>query len=798
MINRFFHPCITAALLLGPLSGAMDAQVRSHTVSGSVRSATSDDPVPSAIVRVAGTSRGTVCNSEGDYRITLEAGEYLLVASSLGYRPDSARINLQGSRSHDFSLIESEIILPEIVVSGEDPAYAIIRNAIANKQHWIDRLESYQMSAFTRQILRRDTTIASITEAFTTGYWRQGDTLHEVTSQKRQTENIEQTMNFASVGRLLNFYEDEIRFLRHSFIGPIADDAFDHYDFKLLRTRPTGRNEVYEIALIPLSDVVPRFRGTVMIEGGTYALIGVDVEPNEAFLLPFIKEKTLRYRQQFSQFEETYWLPADIRIDGRFRIGVPGISLPDIGFSQTSVITDYLINVPIPDSIFAKPRLSVDSSVAVYDSTLWSGPGVLPMTTEEETAYQTLDSTQTLEVQFRPGGIMATLGGAGDDSFSLLKFLDIEYNRVEGLHLGAALSFERLLNRLDVRGGYAYGFSDKQSKYYAGATVFLDTARQWGIGVDYANRLSMIPEQGYFGKEFNSLTSLFVRNDYRDYYMSEGWEVFVSYEPTRRVRGRVTYIDQNHSDAMVNTDYGFFTGVQEFRENPAIDDGRFRSIMLDLSFGRKPEPLDIVARDGLDMQLEVSAPEIGKSEFDFLRAQVIGTLTVPTFGDRYFSPPGFRIRLSAGAASDDGPRQRVFALESASSGYGPFGVMRGMRVKEFFGREYIALNVEHNFRSLPFLWVDIPFLYKNNIEFIVHGGVARSSVDVSSTFVSSPSPASGWTRFYGSESLNAIEGWYSEIGFGISRIFELVRCDFTWRLSDPKLFHFTLAVANFM
>ncbi len=787
MIKSFFLGRMIGGCLILVMVQTDSAQTQTHsyTVSGHIRSAASGDPIPSAIVRVINTSRGTVCNSEGLYRLTLEPGEYLLVASSLGFRPDSVRISLSGDRSHDFALTESEIILPEIVVSGEDPAYAIIRSAIANKQQWIDRLHSYQMSAFTRQILRKDTTIASITEAFTTGYWRQGDTLHEVTSQKRQTENIEQTMNFASVGRLLNFYENEIRFLRHTFIGPIADNAFDHYDFKLLRTRSSGRSEVYEIALIPLSDVVPRFRGTVSIEGGTYALIGVDVEPNEAFLLPFIKEKTLRYRQQFSQFEGTYWLPADIRIDGRFRVGVPGFSLPDIGFSQTSVITDYLINIPVPDSIFQKPRLSVDSTVAAYDSTVWSGPGALPLTVEEQTAYQTLDSTQTLEVQFRPGGLAATLGGAGDDSFSLLKFVDIEYNRVEGLHLGGKFSFEKLFNRLDVRGGYAYGFSDKKSTYHAGATVFLDTTRHWGIGVDYANRLSVIPEQGYFEKEFNSLTSLFVRNDYRDYYVSEGWEVFVSFEPTRRVRGKVTYIDQDHSDAIVNTDYGFFTGVQEFRANPAIEDGRFRSIQLDLSFGRKPTPLDIVARDGLDMLLEVS-PEIGESRFDFLRCQVIGTLTIPTFGDRYFSPPGFRLRLAAGAASEEAPRQRVFALESSSSGYGPFGVMRGMRVKEFFGSEYVALNVEHNFRTLPFLWLDIPFLYKNNIEFIIHGGVANSR---GGTQPSAP---------YTSLKLPNTPGWYSEVGFGISRIFELVRCDFTWRLSSPTLFHFTLAVANFL
>ncbi len=70
--------------------------------------------------------------------------------------------------------------------------------------------------------------------------------------------------------------------------------------------------------------------------------------------------------------------------------------------------------------------------------------------------------------------------------------------------------------------------------------------------------------------------------------------------------------------------------------------------------------------------------------------------------------------------------QRAFDIETGSSGLGPFGVMRAMAVKEFGGNSYLAVNAEHNFRSLPFLALGIPFLYKNNIELILHGGVART------------------------------------------------------------------------
>ena len=187
--------------------------------------------------------------------------------------------------------------------------------------------------------------------------------------------------------------------------------------------------------MIPLTRTSPLFGGTITIAGGTYALMGVNVEPNDAFLIPFVTRRNLRYRQEFSQYEGGFWMPVDIRIDGSFDVNVPAVTFPRFGFTQTSVVYSYELNAPIPDSVRAKPRLSVDSSVAVFDSTLWSETKVLPLTPVEERAYATLDSTKTLDVQFRPGGIAMTLS-AGGESTSLLEYLDLSYDRVEGFHAG--------------------------------------------------------------------------------------------------------------------------------------------------------------------------------------------------------------------------------------------------------------------------------------------------------------------------------------------------------------------------
>ncbi len=756
-------------------------------LTGAVSDVQSGNFLPAAIVRVVNTSRGTVANNDGLYRLILPRGRYTVIYSYIGYIADTASLDLTSDVIRNAELTPSAIRLPEVVVSSEDPAIEIIRRAIGNKKKWIDKLSSFEMEAFTRQVLMRDTSIASITESFTRGYWHKGDTLREIIVQKRQTENVESAFNFASVGRILNFNDDEIEFLGYTFVGPTATDALDYYDYKLLRTLASHGREIYEIRMIPRTATVPLFHGVINISGDGYALMGVDVEPNEAFLIPFIKDKSLRYRQQFGLYEDSYWMPADIRVDASVKINFMGFSIPKIGFSQTSVISNYSINTPIPDSIFGKPALSEDSlAVAAFDSALWRSNNVLPMTVQEAKAYETLDSTQTLDVQFRPKGIGIGIGaGVGDAVSSSVRFLDFHFNRAEGVHLGVDLLLDRIHDQIVFRGGAAYGFSDKRAKYTLGATVFLAPDRKLGIGMDVYRRLDYRPDAGYYGPVFNSFTSLLTRNDYRDYYESEGGRVFVSGHPTKSARFTLSYVSEKQTSVRQNTDYSLLARARTYRPNPAVVNfQRLESVIAEARFGKEEVPLGIIIPNSFEFLCEAGFTD---REKDFVRMFTALTLSVPTLGRDFLFPASLRFKISGGVSIGDLPSQRYFDLESASSNVAPFGVFKAMNVKEFSGTRFVALNVEHNFRSLPFLALGIPFLYENNIEFLIHGGIARSTTyeaAVLSKLVFIPFPT------------NSTSQWYYEAGFGLSRIFELLRADFSWRLSAPHNFRFTVGVAN--
>jgi hypothetical protein len=744
---------------------------------GTVRDRTTRDPLPAANVRILGTSKGTIANSNGVFTLPLEEGEHTIVISSLGYRPDTLRITMTAGIAREIALQQEDIVMPEVVVTSEDPAIEIIRRAIANKKKWSERLQTYRMEAFTRQTIRRDTAIAAIAESYTKGYWQKGDTLREIIRQKRQTANLGAAENFAAVGRILNFNEDRIRFVGFSFVGPTADDALEYYDYKLLQTHQTSTGEIYDIRMVPRSRTVPLFSGEISIAGDSYALMGVDVEPNETFVIPFVSERRLRYRQQFALYDQYYWMPVDIRIEGAFRVGFMGFSIPKIGIEQTSAVYEYEINMPLPDSVFRKPRLTVDSSATKVDSLFWASTQVLPLNTEEQKAYTSLDSTQRLDVQFRPSGATATLGGG--KALELLQYLDAGFNRVEGFRLGGKVDLEKVTSWLDLRGGFAYGFSDKRSKYFGGVTAYTSGARSVGMSGDFYHMVDHRPDGGYYGMLFNSLTALFVKNDYRDYFANDGWRAGIVVAPSRMLRAGLAFVSEKHSTLLQATDYSFFNHDGSYRPNPAVEEGNLRALALDLRWGGEPVPFDLVTRDRLEMTVEHTGPELAGSDFHFTRMAVVGTGTVSTFGEGFLLRPQLRIRFAAGTSTGALPSQRWFDLESSSSGFGPFGVMRGLHVKEFSGVGYAAVNIEHNFRSLPFLALSIPFLYEKGIEVLAHGGAARL-----------------WSR----DGLvsNPTEGWYFEAGLGLGRILELLRVDGTWRFSTPSRFVLTLAMSSFL
>jgi hypothetical protein len=770
------------------------------SVSGRIVDAKTGEPLPSANVRVSGSARGTITNLDGTYLISLPPGNYILICSYIGYQTDSVSINLNSNVNENIGLDPADIILPGIVSIAEDPAYDIIRKAIAKKHEWEKLLKSYSFKAFTRLTIYRDTSLAGITESYTDGYWQEGDSLHEVVTQKRETKNLPEAGFIPSVGEIINFTDDVIEFVGYKFVGPIAENAFDYYKYKLLKTFRKNGVEVYEIEVIPDSRLVPLFSGKISIADSSYAVMGIDFHPNEAFHIPFIPDLELNFTQHYSLYENRFWMPTDIITDFGMKIQLLGMTLPRIVVNEVSDIYDYSLNKQIADSLFKKPALVIDSSSTKFDSTFWSTHEVLPLTVAEQKAYKTLDSTETLAKQFKPSGATAALFGQ-DGILSYFNYVDVRFDRVEGLFLGGKYTYTsgkkqaRLTIssegseisevsegwRLSLAAGY--GFSDRLFKWRAGGAIPLgrktetqDFAVQHEIGTEVFRDISHYPQDDFFSSFTTTITSLFGCNDYYNYYMTNGWDAHYSIIPFPHFDATVTYLSEDERSVVNHTNFYILSFDNKYRLNPPIMDGMMRSVKLDVRYGDGRVPLGIMPINAVELNAEYSKPSLLASSFDFGRYRLMASYHFDTFLNSYLFPPQTQVMFTGGYSTGTLPIQRDFVLDSQVGGLAPFGVLKTAQPAEFVGDRFAMVSVEQNFRNVPFLLLDIPFLYKSGTEILVDASAAQSWLNGAST----------------------THGWYYEAGIGLGKILGLIRMDFTYRFASPRGLFYSVGMSSLL
>ena len=94
---------------------ATSAFAQNVTVSGSIKDATTDEPLPGASVLLKGTRTGTVSDLDGNYSITVPSGG-TLVFSSIGYQTEEIVVNGSGNRVVPIALQPDTEYLEDVLV----------------------------------------------------------------------------------------------------------------------------------------------------------------------------------------------------------------------------------------------------------------------------------------------------------------------------------------------------------------------------------------------------------------------------------------------------------------------------------------------------------------------------------------------------------------------------------------------------------------------------------------------------------------------------------------------------------
>lgn len=775
-------------LLLG-MSASVSAQ---KSLSGTITDAQSGETLPSTNILIDGTYRGTISNVNGAYSIFIP--DSLLPATItvryIGYQRMSRKITRQSPANQDFALQPAVTEMQEIVVTDEDPGVRIMREVIRRKQEWRKNLTTYQADAYTRQTLANDTAIVSITESASEIFWHYERGHREVLKSKRQTANIKAADNFAGVRYLPNFYDDNIDIAGFEMLGVTHPKALDYYNFELVNRTSLDDQTVFEIRVTPDRKLQPLFEGTVHVLDETYALLEVQLQPNDVVTFPQpVKSFNLDYEQQFNNYGQDFWLPADVRIGGNIKISMMGLEFPLIKFNQLSRVTNYKVNVSLPDSLYKKGQFSVDSTTINSDSLITQQINVVPLSQEEETAYATLDSTETLEKAFKPSGFLSRFvdndndkkGKSGSGTFSFLNEIpgsllpDGRYNRVDEMFLGLRYSIDAT-DWLELRGKGGYSTGYEEWNYSGGLSVqWLD--RKWvesTLGWDYSAQTVTRFNSNIYKPYYTIIPNLLGNRGYFDYYRSEGYRAFSKWEFPRELSLEVGFTSRDHSSLTTNTSYDVLGRTASVRINPPIQVGRLQSIDLAAGFNLdEGYNFGVTALKQIRFELEHSSDALG-SDFDFTWYSGRISWSFPTFHKRRLFSNTLDINLKAGTHSGSLPFQKWGSIDAAIGLTAPYGVMKAVRGRPYEGDKYLALNVEHNFRTIPFEALGLQSLVDKNIGIIVFGGAAKTWLSQESAQQTS----AGYVPYLSN-------GMHWEAGASINGILGLLRLDFAARLDEP-------------
>ena len=121
------------------------------TVNGKVTDQ-NGKPVAFANMHVKNTTNGASANSEGDYSLALQPGQYDLQFRAVGYKQETRHINLEANTTLNITLSAELYELKTVTInaSGEDPAYAIIRKAIKKRKAHLSEIKAYTCEVYIK------------------------------------------------------------------------------------------------------------------------------------------------------------------------------------------------------------------------------------------------------------------------------------------------------------------------------------------------------------------------------------------------------------------------------------------------------------------------------------------------------------------------------------------------------------------------------------------------------------------------------------------------------------------------
>ncbi|MBW4359407.1 DUF5686 family protein [Flavobacterium taihuense] len=521
-------------------------------INGIVKDASTQKTLPFASI-VSDDGSNTISDVDGKFSLLYKNKITSITVSYIGYLPKA--ISIESNKVfYKITLVQKTNQLNEVLVSNENPALAIIKKVIENKvqNNPQEKLKSFEFKSYNKLIVTAnpDSINGSIDSVFVSysdeTYLKKLDSTDYKFKQLIKKQHLFQTEKVSKyqydgkrlketilgtrmagfkkpVYEILTFnlqsysiYDSKYELFETKYKSPIANDALNDYNFKLLDTIPiNGRNTYMVYFKNKKERRAAGLEGILYIDEINYAVAKaimrikgiLDITGIHEF--QFIPEKYLWFPTatkfkivKGTNDDDIKILGGTIQFDGdikedltpRKRVESDYIYLLsqttnfDIQYTTPVVIKKPVVQVEIKENAINKPE------------SFWVEYRKDSLDSRSEKTYLSLDSIsikKRIESRLNFGRKILT-------GYLPLKIWDfdlrkiISYNNYEGLRLGiGGITNDFFSKKYRLEGYSAYGLRDYKFKYNLGIGARVDKFSNTWVGISYTDDLRDIASTDY-------------------------------------------------------------------------------------------------------------------------------------------------------------------------------------------------------------------------------------------------------------------------------------------------------------
>jgi len=800
-------------------------------VVGVVVDKKTSEPIEFVNIYFEGTSNGTVSDSDGYFSLYTTGKGQNIVVSIVGY--DQQIIGIVPGQKQTITIqLKSQLVnLDEVVVlSGENPAWAIIREAVNRKpQHDKKNLDAYEYTSYNRiefdidnisTKLKKRKMVSEIWESIDSTSLEKNDKgnailpvfLSESISRYyvknepfSRREEVKKTKvsgvaveDGSMVSQLVgtayqdyNFYQNWLRFLEKEFISPISDSWKLYYDYEIQDTLYVDGDNCFELTVFPNREQDPAFNGTIWITTRDFALKKIELSIDKATNLNFIERIDLE--QELNKSESGQWLPSYTQLF----IDVSNLSKNSASFlvKVNNATSDWKVN-DVKDKRFYANEVLIEEDFNTYEPDFWDKSRPVNLTGAQLNTYKVIDTLVEIPRIRNYVEIvkLATTGYWRRGKIDIGPYLySYAYNNFEGHAIRLGMKTNEYFNRkITLRGYGGYGTLDETWKYgFTGSYII--SRKPWTefkVNSSYDVQQVGINAEELIDNNYIFYAATRWQTFRRPYYITDNSFSFQS-EPTKGLMHKLTLRHQ-----YFDPQYPFY-----YYENPGDQDSKLKSDVSSstVKFTTRWSRDEMFMQDGnerislgsrrspvIQFDYTYGFKDVLDSDFEFhkLQLEVKQKLRLGGLGES-------RLKLRGGYIFGQLPYLLLENHIGNESLFYTTGAFNTMNYFEFVSDKYASLHYQHYFQGL--LMNKVPLMRKLKWRLlgtanILYGSLRQENKDIMSSEGPEGEPTPGFNYLDPKVP-------YVELGYGIENIFKILRVDGVHRLTyreDPSAQKFTL------